>query len=237
MKRIACLAALVAVSAMPAFGQTNDFQALLTGKDNPTAIQLKDLNGEWKRIAISAPDGPLGNMGDMMKSIMPLAMLGGSGKGPSKDDMMGMSVMSSLFGGGGPKGTVYYTRGLTTTIGGETFLIAYKVEAPQMDFMKLIMESAMAGGKEPDFAKMAGDSKIKAETPLTLTLVNVKSIGTMGSIRPFDLEKELAESSSGGGGLMDLLMMAGQRHEAAAPTEAVKSAPAKPAKPAKPANK
>lgn len=227
MKLGVCLAALAFLAA-PALGQAPGFEAQLSGKEVPTTIVLKDLDSTWKHIAITAPEGPFGGMGDMMKNMLPLALMGSAGKAGSKDDLMGMAFLSSMFGGA-QKGTVYYTRGQTITVGGETFLIAYKYDAPGMDFMKLMMESRANGGKEPDFARLSAESKLKPESPLTLTLVNVRTIGSMGSVRPFDLQKELAEANAGN--LMDWFIIAGQPHaQPAAPVVETHPAPAKPAR-------
>lgn len=203
MKRLALGAALV-VLTVPAVGQATSLQDVVSGKDAPLTLHLKDLGSDWKRVAI-ATQGSTGGMGDLMSQIMPLAMMGGSGP-KSKDDMMGMAFMSSMFGGGNTGQPIYYTKGQTSAIGGETFLIAYKLEKPQVDFMQLIMESEKNGGKEPDMAKLMTGSKVTADSALSLSLVNVKSISTMSGIRAFDLAQELAESAKGPGGLLEMMM-------------------------------
>jgi hypothetical protein len=229
MKFLANLVTLLAL-ALPVLGQAPGAGAQLPEKDMPTTILLKDLTSEWRRIAVSAPEGPLGGMADMMKNFLPMALMGAAGKPGSKDDLMGMAMVSSMFGGG-RKGEVYYSRGQTSTIGGETFLIAYRFEPPQVDFMKLILESQANGGKEPDFARFAADSKLKPDSPLSLALINVKTIGTMTGIRPFDLQKELAESS--GFNLIDWLTIAGQQRGPESPEPQGAPARPEPAKPAK----
>ena len=94
----------------------------------PLTLHMEDLNSDWKRMTI-ATVGSGGGLGDLMSQIMPMAMmssLGGPGGGKGKDEAMGMAMMSSMFGGGGGSQPVYYTKGQTTPIGGETFLIAYR---------------------------------------------------------------------------------------------------------------
>ncbi len=69
--------------------------------------------------------------------------------------------------------TNYYTKGQTVTIGSETYIVAYSL--------------------------LALVEKVSPETPLNLSLLNLKTIGSMSNIRSFDpiaetkvLEKQLA---------------------------------------------
>lgn len=201
MKHLALGGALF-VLAFPAFGQATTLQDAVSGKDAPLTLHLKDLSSDWKRLTI-AIQGAGGGLGDMMSQIMPLAMMGSNGP-KGKDEMTGLAMMSSLFGGAGSQ-PVYYTKGQTSAIGGETFLIAYKLEKPQIDFMQLMTESAKNGG-EPDMAKLLASSKVTPDSPLVLSLMNVKSISTMSGIRAFDMAQEIAESSKGPGGLLEMMM-------------------------------
>ncbi len=231
------LLALVALGGA-AFGQGSILQDVVSGKDAPLSLHLKDLNSDWKRMSIATP-GSGGGMGDMLGQLMQNLMMGNGNKGGS-DAAMGMAFMSSLFGGmggGGGSQPVYYTKGQTGSIGGETFLIAYRYEKPEVNFMQLIMESEQNGGKEPDFAKMAATGKMSPESAVTLSLLNVKSISAMSGIRSFDMNQEIAESQKGGGGLLE--MLAAKKNapppppDVAAPVEApFLTAPAAPAAPA-----
>jgi hypothetical protein len=219
LKTVAAGVALLALT-VPAFAQGGSLQDVVAGKDAPLTLHLKDLNSDWKRLTI-ATAGSGGGMGDLMSQIMPLAMMGGGGP-KGKDDMMGMAFFSSLFGGGGGASQpVYYTKGQTTAVGGETFLIAYKYDKPEINFMQLVAESEKNGGKEPDFAKMMAGSKLTPDSPLSLSLLNVRSINTMSGIRAFDMGQEIADSAKGPGGLLEMLMGMSK----AEPAEAAKTAP------------
>src|SRR5204863_3517397 len=127
-----------------------------------------------------------------------------------KDDpaaaMVGLSFMSALFGGGGGDGQqpVYYTKGQAVTVGGQTFLVAYRYQKPATNIMQLAAE-AEKSGKEPDPTQLAGGGKMTPESPLSLCLLNVQRIAALQNIRPFDLNQEIAESAQAGGGLMDLI--------------------------------
>lgn len=222
MRRWAFCAAFMTL-AMPAFGQSMDFQQLISGKEVPLHLKLKDLNGDWRRMGIGGLDRQKGGMGDLMSQIMPMAMMGemsgkGKGKGNNADAAgaaFGMALMSSLFGGGGGDGEpVYYTKGQTVTVGSVSFLVAYRWKKREANWMQMAMEAGKNGGKEPDMSQLAGD-KLSGESDLSLTLVNLKKIGDLSDIRPFDLDKEIEESGKGGG-LMDLI--------AADPVQKVKAA-------------
>jgi hypothetical protein len=210
MKALTVCGLLLALSA-PAFGQAVDFQQLLSGKEVPQNVKLKDLNSDWRRLTITTTDGAKGGSGDMMSQLMPMAMMSEMGKGGKGGDpmaaMLGMTMLGGMMGGGSQQ-PVYYTKGQTVTVASESFLVAYKYEKPQMNFMELAMQGDKAGGKEPDFAKLMSEGKMTSDSPLTLALINVKTIGTLSGIRPFDLEREIADSEkAGGGGLMDLFML------------------------------
>lgn len=232
MKRFA-MCALLLTLAMPAFGQ-GDFTSLLSGKDYPLSMKLNDLTADYRHMLIGGTDGK-GGGGDMLSQLMQAGMSSGMGKGKGGDELggaMGMGILGMLFGGmgGGSSEPVYYSKGQTVSIGGETFLVAYSYQKKGLDLMSLIADSEKNGGKEPDFAKLAEQNKITGDTPVTLSLVNVKMIGTMRGLRPFDLAQELAEAAQGGGGLMEML---GQKeavkdNSVIEPAEAAAPAPAKP---------
>jgi hypothetical protein len=225
------VAALLVLAPSVCFGQGGDFQQLLAGKEQPSSLALQDLTTDWRRITIARADGGMGGLGDMMSQLIQAGMMSDMGKGKGKPEdamgaMMAMSMLGGLFGGGSSQEPVYYTRGATVAVGGEVFLIAYRYKKPEVNFMQMMMESQAAGGKEPDFTKMSEGAKLTPESRLNLTLVNVKSIGSLGDIRPFDMNQEIAESAKAGGGLMDLLAT---KSTATPVKPAPKAAPAKPA--------
>ena len=50
MKRFAAVGLLLTLAA-PVMGQSSDFQQLLSGKEFPLTLTLKELNGDWRRTA------------------------------------------------------------------------------------------------------------------------------------------------------------------------------------------
>lgn len=203
--RIALVAIALAVTA-PALGQEISLQGLLAGRDQPLVLTLKDLNAEWRRLTITSPNSS-GGMGDTLGQLAQLGMMsqGGKGKSEGAEAAMGMALLNMLFGGGDSRAPVYYTRGLTLSLGGETFLVAYKADRKQSSIMELAMQAQASGGKEPDPQKMMEAGKLSGDTPVALALINIRSIGTIYDVRPFDLQREIEESAAAGaGGLMGL---------------------------------
>ena len=84
---------------------------------------------------------------------------------------------------------VYYTRGETVTLGSETYLVAYR---PQIDARE--MQQAMRFGFDPGMEE-AEPFRLARNMPLALSLLNLRTVGSLTNIRPFDpardLEREL----------------------------------------------
>jgi hypothetical protein len=81
--------------------------------------------------------------------------------GPLELGNFQMIVNSSA---GGSFAATYYTKGETVTIGSETYIVAYSL-------FTLV-------------------DKVTPDLPLTLSLLNLKTIGSLSNIRPFDVFKE-----------------------------------------------
>src|SRR5262249_7381052 len=153
---------------------------------------LKDLNADWRHIVVESKESGKG-MGDTLGPLMQIGMMSEMGKqgGNSSNAMgamMGMMFMGSLFGGGGLGGdsaAVYYTKGQTLTLAGNSFIVAYRAKKNQANFLTLIAEAEKTPGKEPDFAKLMG-GKLTPESPLSLCLLNMKTVAGISDIRPFD---------------------------------------------------
>jgi hypothetical protein len=93
----------------------------------------------------------------------------------------------------GMKLPALYTKGDTLTIAGETFLVGYALQKPGANFAALIRG---ASGSTPPEPERPGE-----DTPVSLTLVNLRTIQTLRDIRPFDLKQEIA----GGGREADFI--------------------------------
>jgi hypothetical protein len=135
-------------------GQGMSFQELLSGKTVPLTLKLKDLNDEWRRINLGGSSGGAG----------------------------ALAIYSAMFGGG-LGGGVYYTKGQTVTVGGETYLVAYRAQTKSPDMAS--MQQLMRSGQMPE------PEKPTAQTTLSLSLLNLRTTGSFNDIRPFNLEFEL----------------------------------------------
>lgn len=231
MRNLAGVALFLALAA-PALGQGTDFQQLLSGKDCPQSLKLKELNGDWRRLSIGTTDAAKGGTGDMLSQLMQVGMMSDKGKGKGKDDaasaMLGMSLLGGLFGGGSQSAEpIYYTKGQTVTVGSETFLLAYRYQKPAVNLMQLAAQADQSG-KEPDRSKMADAGKLAPESPLSLSLINVRAITSLTNIRPFDMDQEIAESAQSGGGLLDMIAQQQAKESEAAKQKATPAGGAAP---------
>lgn len=107
-------------------------------------------------------------------------------------DSSGMSRVYAMYGlaaGGGS----CYTKGETVTVEGETYLIAYRIQTKQVDVMAM-MRGGM-GNKPPE------PEKPTPESTLVLSLLHLRTAGSISDVRPFNLEAELAGGDTSAAGL------------------------------------
>jgi hypothetical protein len=86
---------------------------------------------------------------------------GMSTNGPVEIGNLQMLVNTSA---GGSFSATYYTKGQTVTIGSETYIVAYSL--------------------------LSVVEKVTPDLPLNLSLLNLKTVGSLSNIRPFDVAKE-----------------------------------------------
>ncbi len=145
----------------------SDFQELISGKQAPLTKQLQDLNDSWRQIAISGQY----EMADLMKS------------------------WTNLFGAN-LYNNIYYTQGKTVKVNSETYVVAYRLassgEALNINSLFENVMGSVAGLAGGDCDAIASAQKISPETPISLSLLNVKTIGSLNNVRPFDLEADIA---------------------------------------------
>jgi hypothetical protein len=168
MRKIAL--SLAIVTSILTYSQkcfAKDFQELISGKQAPLTRQLKDLDDSWRQVAISGQY----EMADLMKSWT---------------NLFAANLYDNL----------YYTQGKTVRVNDETYVVAYRLasSAEPLNLMSLLegvmgSVSGVAGG---DCEAIASPEKITPETKVTLSLLNLKTIGSLNNVRPFDLETDLA---------------------------------------------
>jgi len=91
-------------------------------------------------------------------------------------------LLGSILGGSG----LYYTQGEQVTLGSETYLVSYRARGPQIN---LGMLAPLGSGTMPVVPKATPD------TSLLLTLLNVRTMGSIQDIRPFDLQTEIDDAN------------------------------------------
>lgn len=99
-----------------------------------------------------------------------------------------LQTYSSLFGGS--TNNIYYTQGQMVKIGSETYIIAYRLPSKgEAVSFSSIFQSVLGGTAQP-----APDNKLTLETPLTLSLLNLRTIGSLNNVRSFNLDETIAAS-------------------------------------------
>ncbi len=134
---LAIAAATITTTIAPSFAAETSLNEILAGKTVANTIKLKDLTPEWRGLSTSG-QFEIGNTFQM--------------------------IFSSFFGGA--FNASYYTKGQTIAMAGETYMVAYSLQA------------------QPE--------KISADTMLGLSLLNMKTIGSLTNIRSFNLPIETA---------------------------------------------
>jgi hypothetical protein len=100
--------------------------------------------------------------------------------GPEVAGGASRAYLGLMLGGMGDSGC--YTRGDTVTVEGEAFLIAYRLVTKPID-----MTVMMRGGANA----LPAPEKPTPDSPLSLSLVHLRTVDGLSNIRPFDLEAEL----------------------------------------------
>lgn len=165
LRRTALIFALATfLSTTPQRSHSAEFEELLSGSQAPLTIQLQDMDDSWRLISISGQF----EMGDLLQTY------------------------NSFFGGQNRNRSAYYTRGETVTIGSETYVIAYRLppSGTPLNFANMLGNIfGMAGCDES-----ATPNPLAPSTSLTLSLLNLRTIGSVNDIRPFNLQQTLADS-------------------------------------------
>ncbi len=89
----------------------------------------------------------------------------------------------ALFTGG--TGNFYYTKGETVTVAGEIFFVSYHRQ------IKLDLKTLMKGG-----ADMPKAPNLTSDTPLSLSLLNLRTLSSLSGIQPFSLDQEIRDANA-----------------------------------------
>lgn len=175
MRRIVCLMTLglALLWLVPACAQQPTLADVLTGKVVPLEMQLQGMKTGWLQFTIEEQqDGGFNNFFMMMATM-------GEG-GPKLDQLT-------------PR---YFTQGQTVTFAGETYLLAYQlaVETPKLeDMIRRRMEHD--GEEMEEDEPLLPVSPLTPDTPLRLSMLHLRTAGSLRGIAAFDYERELAENA------------------------------------------
>jgi hypothetical protein len=204
MKRLMLMYLFCALLTLPAFTQESGLQPLANSTMTPPIIKLKDMGQGWMRVKIKMQGDSAASKSEPTNPLSALFGLSGGG-GMSSEDSGSlaalaflpaiMSALGMITGDDAAPTPNYYSKGQTITLGSETFMVVYRQQQPEFDLMKLFMESEKTG-QEPDFKQLAEQSKLTEDSEMSLSLINVRAIASLKDIRPFELEREIAESAS-----------------------------------------
>jgi len=150
--------------------QERDFTELLSGKNLPLSLTLKELSADWRRVTVQGSGAVSGNVS--------VNVNGNSLAATSQNNLTG-SLASSRS---------YLTKGETVTIKARVYLVAYHLASAGLDIGRLLQTVAMKA--QPSSAALTLDSA------LPLSLLDLTSAGSLEDVRPFDAKEVIAESQN-----------------------------------------
>lgn len=179
LTRLAVIAGLLLVLtvALPVWGQEavaaealagNTLTDVLLGKAFPLTLKLKDLDAEWRSFSPAA-------QGDASSSLMTFFMAMAASESHKPMDS-----------------AAFYTKGQTVTLGTETYLVAYSRQS--QSFASLMTAMAQHNGNPTDVQL----PKVTPENEVTLCMLNVRTMGNLLNIHPFELKNEITQGDDDG---------------------------------------
>jgi hypothetical protein len=147
------------LAAVTTAATAEGFEEVLAGRHGPLTLKLRELDGEWRRFRLGGGSGADG----------------------------GEQFLAMMLGAGGAAGgsEVYYTKGRTVHVGGEVYLVAWRLTP------RSIQAGALTGLLHGRPEQMPPAEKPTPDTELALSLLHLRTAGNLLDIRPFSLELEL----------------------------------------------
>jgi hypothetical protein len=145
------------------------FEQLISRSVAPATLRFKDLNSQWRRLVIN-------NQGNNDSYAYALRF--------------GMPMFQDMLADLGIG--VYYSKLQTVTLGDETYLIAYRVqnEMTQQELQMAMQRMYGRHGHGEDDAPQ-GPRRHAPDTPLSLSLLNLRTSGSLQDIQTFDSSREI----------------------------------------------
>lgn len=161
-KTVAILALTTFLSFAGNRADAKDVPNIFTSSDVPLTIQLQNLDNTWRKINVSGQY----ELGDFMKN------------------------WGNLLGGYAYNNT-YYTQGKTKKFGGETYLIAYRLQ-PQGEPLSLQSLISSSSSNTCDEDKLP--KAITETTTVHLAFLNLNTIGSLNDVVSVNIADEINSS-------------------------------------------
>jgi hypothetical protein len=165
---VSVLGSLLMSAVLPAQAQNTDFLRSSDGKSAPATLLLKNLDAQWRRVAIDVEN----------QEFNPYLGFGGGNGALFRDALAEIGI------------GVYFTKGQTVVMGQETYLIAYRIQRNTTQQEIQNVYRSMYGGARNRFTNDQ-PRKFPVDTKLALALLNMSTIKGMSEVRPFSLQNEI----------------------------------------------
>lgn len=152
---------LLSGSLLPYPAVASDLKQAIAGQNPPLTLRLKDLDQSWRRMSLGGESDSLGSI----PFIGPLLQALGS--------------------------NAYYTQGQTIVLGNETFLVAYRITGMGSNLALLRSASAALPTSKQVEPTPRKEEGLTPNTPLSLSLINFRTISSLNDIQPFNLKQEI----------------------------------------------
>lgn len=175
-------------SAAPSLGNVGDIGNVTSGKALPLTLKLSELGDNWRQLNISPQlEGLEGNA----KAIHDLNNFNNTSQQPDPDEQM--QTLVNLLGSGAG---MYFTQGQTVTTGDNTFLVAYHARFNPPELKALFASTEKKNPVTTTQNRVTTATKpleqyLRTRT-LDLALLNLRQVGTMSNIQPFNMETQIA---------------------------------------------
>lgn len=159
---------LFTIWVKPSYGR--ELENIFSGRNIPLSLQLNQLNNSWRKITIS------GTISVQFEEFINI-----------------IKATSGSFLSNFGNTDIYYTEGKVAQIGNDTYLIAYRApnSVPQLN-------PSMMFGYYGDSSDPCSDEfmpkPLTPQTPLSLSLLNLDTVGAFQDIIPVDVSAEIANS-------------------------------------------
>jgi len=157
----------------------NDLSELLSGRSHPLSMKLREFDGEWRRVMVAGGSVANGNVE---------VNVSGSTQGSTSQN----NILSI-----GDRGQAYVTKGLTVSVDGRTYLVAYRLPTTTLDLNSMLQ--ALATKTLPEAQVLTPESSLR------LSLLNVQGVGSIEDVRVFDMTWEIAQSQEAAQKLANLI--------------------------------